>query len=198
MLSTDAMALEGWIYRKFDEVIHKIGKPSFLVSPIQAETVADLFNECGWRGIFHALVGHLKLTHFKIELTKSDSISLPGSCQRTATVQNNNSVVYNYMITINEQFLDNPFSVAAIMAHELCHVIYTETIEDIPKTTGYIIKTEQGTLKEERTVDLLVFMFKIGEFQLRVARDKRLTLGYFDQEIFERIQVIVSRKLNLF
>jgi hypothetical protein len=42
----------------------------------------------------------------------------------------------------------------------------------------------------------LVFMFKIGEFQLRVAREKHLTLGYFNQEIFERIQVIASKKLN--
>ena len=48
-----------------------------------------------------------------------------------------------------------------------------------------------------RTVDLLVFMYKIGEFQLRVARDQRLTLGYFNQEMFERTQVIVSRKLGM-
>jgi hypothetical protein len=101
-------------------------------------------------------------------------------------------------MTINEQFLDNPFSIAAIMAHELCHVVYSEKIDDTPKSIGYVIKTEKATLEEERTVDLLVFMFKIGEFQLRVARDKRLTLGYFNQEVFERIQVIVSKKLNSF
>jgi hypothetical protein len=45
-------------------------------------------------------------------------------------------------------------------------------------------------------VDLLVFMFKIGEFQLRVARDQRLTIGYFNQSLFDRMQVIVSRKLG--
>jgi hypothetical protein len=39
-------------------------------------------------------------------------------------------------------------------------------------------------------------MFRIGEFQLRVARDTRLTLGYFDQTVFERMQVIVARKLG--
>jgi hypothetical protein len=197
MLATDDMALEGWVYRKIDEISHKIGKSSFLVNPIQADTVADLFNECGWRGIFHALVDHLKLTHLNITLTKSDSISLPGSCQRTVTSQNGTPVACNYMITINEQFLDNPFSVAAIIAHELCHVAYSERIEGKPKVVGYRLKSNQDSLEEERTVDLLVFMFKIGEFQLRVARDRRLTLGYFNQEIFERIQVIVSRKLNL-
>ena len=48
----------------------------------------------------------------------------------------------------------------------------------------------------EQTVDLLVFMFKIGEFQLRVSRDQRLAIGYFNQGVFERMQVIVSRKLG--
>ena len=47
-----------------------------------------------------------------------------------------------------------------------------------------------------KTVDLLVFMFKIGEFQLRVLRDQRLTIGYFNQGVFERMQVIVPRKLG--
>ena len=56
---------------------------------------------------------------------------------------------------------------------------------------------ERDRLDVERTVDLLVFMFKIGEFQLRTSRDKRLTLGYFNQRVFERIQVIASRKLGL-
>ena len=42
-----------------------------------------------------------------------------------------------------------------------------------------------------KTVDLLVFMFKIGEFQLRVSRDQRLAIGYFNQGVFERMQVIV-------
>ena len=68
-----------------------------------------------------------------------------------------------------------------------------EIQDDIDK-----LKEIKATLEEERTVDFLVFMFKMGEFQLRVARDERLTLGYFNQEVFERIQVIVSKKLNSF
>jgi hypothetical protein len=192
------MASEGWVYRKFDEVIRKLGKSSLPVDPIQASTIADLFNEGGWTSIFSALVDHLRLTHVKIKLTMSASIPLPGSCERTAVVHNNALVGYNYRITIKEQFLDNPFFIAAIMSHELCHVVYSERIDDTPKSVGYVIKTEKAALEEERAVDLLVFMFKIGEFQLRVARDKRLTLGYFNQEVFERIQVIASRKLNSF
>ena len=197
-LSTENMALEGWVYRKFDEVIYKMASSSLSLPahPIQAETIADLFNERGWMSIFHALVDHLKLAHLNIELTTSASIPLPGSCESKADVRNNKLIGYNYEITINEQFLDDPFFITAILAHELCHVMYSERIDDAPRSIGYRLETEQGTLEKERTVDLLVFMYKVGEFQLRVARDKRLTLGYFNQEIFDRIQVIVSRKLN--
>jgi hypothetical protein len=196
LLSTEDMALEGWVYQKIDEVIRKLGKPSFPASPIQVDAVVDVFNERGWRGIYHALVDHLKLAHLKIELTKSKTISLPGSCQRIVTYQPNTPLKNNYVITINETFLDNPFSTAAILAHELCHVIHSERIGDTSTTVGTKIKPDKATLEDERTVDLLSFMFKIGEFQLRVARDKRFTLGYFDQDLFERMQGIVSRKLN--
>ena len=196
MLSTENMALEGWVYRKFDEVIHRVGRSALPAHPIEAGAMADLFNERGWTSIFHALVRHLKLDNLIMELTTSASTSPPGSCERTASIQNNTVVRSTYKLTINEQFLDNPFSVTAILAHELCHVIYAERIDKTFKPGGTGIKTKQETLEEERTVDLLAFMYKIGEFQLRVARDKRLTLGYFDQEIFERMQVIVSRKLT--
>lgn len=197
-LSTDNMALEGWVFRKIEYVIGKVGKSFFPVQPISADAVADLLNEWGWRSIFQALIDHFDLADFNIELTQSDSIPRPGSCERSPIVENNTVTGYKYKITIHELFLDNPFSITAILAHELCHIIYSEKIEKIPRTTGYILKTDKATLEEEHTVDLLVFMFKIGEFQLRVARDKRLTLGYFNQEVFERIQVIVSRKLNSF
>lgn len=192
-LSTEDMALEGWVYRKYDDVIQRIGDSSLPADSIQAETIADLFNERTWTGIFYALVDHLKLNHLKIWVTKSDAIPMPGKCVLTSANTGNFPAGYNYEITINKQFLDNPFAIAAILAHELCHVIYFEKFDNTPKSTGYTIKSDQAILEMERTVDLLVFMYKIGEFQLRIARDKRLTLGYFNQEIFERIQVIVSK-----
>ena len=194
-LSTENMALEGWVYRRFDEIVDKIGWCFFNVEPIQAELVADLFNESGWRGIFNTLVQHLNLTSLDIRLETSYSISSPGSCQKAANVRENRFLGYYYEIMINKEFLDNPFSIAAILAHELCHVVYAEHI-DATSMAGNVVKTAEGKLDDERSVDLLVFMFKIGEFQLRVARDEHLTLGYFNQEIFERIQVIASKKLN--
>jgi hypothetical protein len=190
------MALEGWVYQKFDAVVHRLGRSSLPSHPIQADAIANLFNEFGCKGIFDALVDHLDLTNLRIELAKSASLALPGSCQKTAEVKNNTVVGYRYRITIKEQFLDNPFSTAAIMAHELCHIVYSEKIDYAIRLGGLEYKTHKARLEEERTVDLLVFMFMLGEFQLRVARDKSLTLGYFNQELFERIQVIVSRKLN--
>lgn len=220
MLSTEDMALEGWVYRKFDEVIGKLGQSALPMHPFTAGAIADLYNEGGWTRIFYALVNHLKLAHLIIELTSSASLSSPGVCERIPIVTNTITVVennilsytttasrnaivpdsppvgYTYRITIKEQFMDNPFSIAAILAHELCHIVYLSKIDDTPWSARYVTKSDKVTLEEERTVDLLAFVFRMGEFQLRVARDTRLTLGYFNQEVFERIQVIVSRKLN--
>ncbi len=195
-LSTDEMALEGWVYRKIDEVLNKVGRQFFHVKPLTADKVADLLNETGWHSIFLALVNHLNLTGLNIQLTETDFFSRPGRCKGEPVIQNNQFVGYRYIVSINGRFLDNPFSIAAILAHELCHVLYSEKIEKITKDGSTKLRSEKASLEEERTVDLLVFMFKIGEFQLRVARDTRLTLGYFDQEVFDRMQVIVSRKLD--
>jgi hypothetical protein len=195
-LATDDMALEGWVYLRIDEITRKMSKSSFLVNPIRADAVADLFNERGWRGIFRALVDHLKLPYHILTIETSDSISVPGACQKHHILQGG-VASRTYRIIIHERYLDNPFSVAAILAHELCHVVYSERIEEKPRSVGYPTQSGQASLEEERTVDLLVFMFKIGEFQLRFSRDTGCTLGYFNQSIFERIQVIVSRKLNL-
>ena len=195
-LSIENMALEGWVYGRFDEVVQKIGWSPFTVEPVQAQVVADIFNEFGWRRIFKLLVDHLKLTNFDIRYATSGPDSIPGSCEKVRDVQNNQVVGSYYLVTINEKFLDNPFSIAAILAHELCHIFYAERI-DPSSLSGGEVKTDARHLEMERTIDLLVFMFRIGEFQLRVARDRHLTLGYFNQEVFERMQHIVSRKLNL-
>lgn len=194
-LSTENMVLEGWVYRRFDEIVDKIGGSFFNVKPLQAELVADLFNAWRWRGIFDALVQHLNLGSLDLRVLTSNSIPTPGNCQKTANIKDNRFLGYYYKIMIHEAFLDNPFSIAAILAHELCHVVYAEHI-DPTSMDGNAIKTDKARLDDERSVDLLVFMFKIGEFQLRVARDEHLTFGYFNQEIFERILVIASKKLN--
>ena len=77
-LGTDDMALEGWVYRKIDEIISKLGKSAFVLKPIKADTIADLFNESGWPGIFDALLHHLKLADLSITANVSDSDALPG------------------------------------------------------------------------------------------------------------------------
>ena len=197
-LNTGDMALEGWVYRKIDEVIEKLGKHMFSVSPVTGEAVADIYNVDAWTGIFAYLRRHLRLNQVDVRLKTSDSITLPGSCERTPVKQEDGSYERRYVITVNEQFLDNPFAVAAILAHELCHVTHSERFEDprLNQGAGFVYGRAEDSLERERMVDLLVFMFKIGEFQLRVARDQRLTIGYFNQSLFDRMQVIVSRKLG--
>jgi hypothetical protein len=198
VLSTDDMILEGWVYRKLDEVIDKLGESMFDVEPVRGEVVADIYNLNAWHGIFAYLRRHLKLNHVAVQLKTSASISLPGSCERTVVRQEDGSYERRYVVTVKEQFLDNPFAVAAILAHELCHVTYSERFEDpkVRQGDGFVFGSSEDSLERERMVDLLVFMFKIGEFQLRVSRDQRLTIGYFNQSVFDRMQVIVSRKLG--
>jgi hypothetical protein len=193
-LTTDDMFLEGWVFLKFDQIIQKIGKAEFPSAPIKADLVAENFNLHGWRGVFQILLDYLKLTDMAIEIKKSSTLSAPGMCEKTLITQDNHTS-RKYSITIHQQFLDHPFSIAAILAHELCHVVYCEKIQSPADSSAYNFQNKKASLEEERTVDLLVFMYQLGEFQLRVARDKRLTIGYFNQTIFDRIQVIVSKKM---
>ncbi len=194
-LSTENMALEGWVYLKFDEVMGKLDPSVFPDRPIPADKVAELYNTGGLRYIFPALRKHFGLNQFDIRYTVSDSIVQPGACKRT-TETKDGVYINTYVITLNPRFVKDPFAITAILAHEMGHVLYHEKVLGAQNFSVYGRKTESASLEEERMVDLLVFMYRMGEFQLRVSRDTRLTLGYFNQEIFERMQVIVSRKLG--
>ncbi len=185
-LDTDAMALEGWVYRKKAEIISRIGRSILSVQLVKAETIADMFNEQGWQAIFTFLVDHFRIAHLNPQLRTFYSESEPGKCEVHCS-QNGNS----YVIWISELFTDNPFAVAAILAHELSHVIYYESFVDMIRQPQN--RDNKQRLEEERMVDLLVFLFGLGEFQLRVSRDRSLTIGYFNQETFDRMYVIVSR-----
>jgi hypothetical protein len=196
-LTTEDMALEGWVYAKIEEVTARLGRGVFPDHPMSADTIADLFNEQGWTAIFFALVRHLGLGHIDLELKRSHALDKPGTCQRTVTQEKDGALTSHYVITVQDQFVENPFAVAAILAHELCHVLYCERLDGRPLMLGGLaLESAPATLEEERTVDLLAFMYKIGEFQLRVARDTSFTLGYFHQDVFERMQIIVSKKLG--
>lgn len=195
-LSTEDMFLEGWVYRKFDMIVKKMGKSPFLVDPLSAETIADQHNLGGYDAIFHVLRTHLRLAINRISLTSSKTMSRPGECQKTVVYPKDQPAYNEYQITINNGFLDNPFTTTAILAHELCHVVAAEWSLDEFIPTSEQKKNESPSMETEHTVDLLVFMFKMGEFQLRAARDERLTLGYFNQAVFERMQVFVTRKLQ--
>ncbi len=106
-LTTDDMVLEGWVYRKIDEVIDKMGESILAVEPVSGDMVADMYNVQGWHGVFALLRDHLWLNHALVQLKTSSSISLPGSCQRTLVRQSDGSVESKYVITLKEQFLDS-------------------------------------------------------------------------------------------
>ena len=194
-LNTDAMALEGWLYQKIDEIISKLGKSILNIEPITADTIADVFNENGWNGIFNYLRNHLNLTDLKIDVIPTDSITKPGECQQSVSQYSSGSVyISSCKIYINQAYIEDPIFVAAILAHELCHVIYGQHFLQIDKHNQS--NNDKQTLEQERMVDLLVFMHRIGGFQIRVSRAKHITLGYFDQETFDRMFVIVLKEIK--
>jgi hypothetical protein len=196
-LSTEDMHLEGWAYKTIDEILRNIGKHTFPTHPLTACVVADTFNEQGWQGIFHTLVEHLQLSRLDIRLNPSHEIPNPGSCEKKTIRLENGSTQTYYQITIQDIYIDRPFFVAAILAHELCHVVYFEYVHDRIDPYGLPQKQQAEMVTEmEHTVDLLVFMYKLGEFQLRIDRESGLKFGYFHQELFERFQTIVEKKLK--
>ena len=188
-LSTEEMALEGWVYRKRDEIYQKIGKNYFPNISMKAWEIADIFNENSWMGIYTKFREILNIT-CPITIYESSNIMQPGICHVEARKRDNIIVSKEYTIEINKNFIHNPFFVAAILAHELCHIVSYEKL-------GCKISTDKNNDKDreenERLVDLLVFLFGLGDFQLRAARDEQITFGYFDQKLFERIYVITSK-----
>jgi hypothetical protein len=194
-LNTDAMALEGWVYQKIGEIISKLGKSILNFEPITADTIADVFNEDGLNGIFNYLRNHLNLTDLKIDVVPTDSLTKPGECQLNVSQYSGASNYINSaIIYINQSYIQDPIFVAAILAHELCHVIYAQHFLQIDQHNQF--HNGQQTLEQERMVDLLVFMHRIGGFQIRVSRAKHITLGYFDQETFDRMFVIVLKEIK--
>lgn len=194
-LNTDAMALEGWIYLKIDEIVSTLGKSILKIEPIIANTVADVFNQEGWMGIFDYLRSHLKLAGPEIEVIPTSSMIKPGECQPNVTQYSNGGISVNSCrIYINQTYLDDPICVAAILAHELCHVVYVQHFLQLDMPNHSI--NQKQTLEQERMVDLLVFMHRIGGFQIRVSRANNMTLGYFDQETFDRMFVIVQKEIK--
>jgi hypothetical protein len=123
----------------------------------------------------------------------SSSIAAAGQCQPKWGMCGQDIVERSYEILIHEHYLNNPFCVAAILAHELCHVLYAERMRDGAFQSYDPTVMQEVSREEELTVDLLVFLHGLGEFQMRVARQENFTLGYFSQDNFERMQRIITR-----
>lgn len=189
-LDTDDMALEGWVYQKIDEIVSRLGLSILGVQPVVADTIADVFNESGLMGVLSHILNHFRLSNGNIKLEVSDSISEPGKCECSGSGGSS-----GYKISINGMFIHNPFTVAAILAHELAHIVYLENFAHHFQSNAeppHIPKDKQDR-EGELTVDLLVFMYKLGGFQIRVSRDRSMTMGYFRQDQFDRIYVIAMK-----
>ena len=193
-LSTNDLAIEGWIYRHYDEALEKLGNRPHELAPFTALDAANRFNRSGWRGIADALIERFGLVFSSVKIKSATSLPAPGQCQTEVTTSATNTS-YRHTILIRSDFLGDPFAVAAILAHELCHVV---EIRKFGRATITQQLKGPDLLEVERTVDLLVFLHGLGEFQLRVARNSQLTLGYFNQELFDRMYVILSKKRDAY
>jgi hypothetical protein len=188
-LTDDTLALEGWIYRRTEYILNSLSSSPLSLASLTAEQITDVFNNAGWKGIANLLIDRLNLKQVKIDFEPSTALSQPGRIQ---TMSRDNKIVSG-TIYIKTTFLDDPFAVTAILGHELCHLIEARYLSQRDLSIQLVGK---DLMEMERTVDLLVFLYQLGEFQLRVARNRLLTLGYFNQELFERVYVIASRKKN--
>jgi len=189
-LDTDDMALEGWVYLKIDEIVSRMGLSILGFQPVIADTIADIFNESGLKGVFSYLINHFRLSSRNIALEVSDSISEPGKCECLGSGSSS-----GYKISVNGMFIHNPFTVTAILAHELAHIVYLENFRFHFQSNAeppHLPKDKQDR-EGELTVDLLVFMYRLGGFQIRVSRDRAITMGYFRQDQFDRIYVIAMK-----
>jgi len=193
-LSTEAMALEGWIYIHIEEIQNKIKGWLPGNREIQIGHLVNEFNNSGWIGIYNHLRKYLLLDKIDIQVEETEKFTEPGRCECFRMTQSSNITYCSYTIFINKAFVDNPFTVAAILSHELCHIIYSEVIVGRLGSINKEGDIKKESIEIERTVDLLVFLLNLGEFQLRVARDKRLSLGYFNQDNFERMISILENK----
>lgn len=190
-LDTDDMAFEGWIYLKIDEIVSKIGQSILNIQPVIADTIADIFNESGLDGVFSYLINHFQLSSRNIALEVSNSILRPGKCEPFSIGGNK-----SYRISIDGTFVHNPFTLTAILAHELAHVVYMENLASLHFQANVDLPNRLKDKQEhegELTVDLLVFMHKLGGFQIRVSRDRSITMGYFRQDQFDRIYVMAMK-----
>lgn len=189
-LTTENLALEGWIYRRSDEVLQKLHNRPHSLLPFTALEAANVFNGAGPRGIWFALLRRFGLESVLVQFKADPQLGTPGECQ-ARRINSAAGARIRYTVIVRSMFLDDPFVLTAILAHELCHIVEAQIYFRGPEE-GQLTGTTLTDM--ERTVDLLVFLFQLGEFQMRVARDRRMTLGYFNQELFERMYVILSRK----
>jgi hypothetical protein len=189
-LSTEDMALEGWVYRQRDELKQILGE--FSRPPLTATEVADKFNLGGWRSVAKLVLDYVEARgRWSIKFEEVEQLPDLGQCQKYVNTVNGATTSNSFVIRIRSEFTSDPFAVAAILAHELCHIIEDKKLSR--RALNAVPLKGRELMEMERKVDLLVFFHQLGEFQMRVARQSQKTFGYFNQEVFERIYRILHR-----
>ena len=93
-----------------------------------------------------------------------------------------------YRIVYDERFESNLPMVAAILSHELCHVVYDiyyDRAATYFRTSSPSAPSPDEIQEMEERVDTLVCMTGLSRFQIAASRETGRAIGYYPQQAFE-------------
>jgi len=167
---------------------------------VHVNKVVEAYNHKGVEGVFYLLKSYLKI-RYHVKLSICNAINEPGRCLckiTKSTLRDNYSNITStktyysdYEIMINQKYINNPFFVASILAHELCHIVYNTYLAETENgSTGFYYRNSWGvddsTTEMEQTVDVLTFVLGLGEFRIR-AKGYGVYMGYLQEPIFNNL-----------
>ena len=185
------------ILRKKYDYINKVWQGQ---KNVHAVKVAEAYNHNGILGVFNLLKEYLRINDC-VKLSVSNLINEPGRCSCkmiTTTSRSNYSYIESktqyfedYEIIINQKYINNPFFVASILAHELCHIVYNKYFYTAEKFSGGFYRnsvwdSDASTCDMEQTVDILTFVLGLGEYRIR-AKFYGVFFGYLQEPIFHNL-----------
>ncbi len=200
-LTTEQLALEAMARRRFDEFAKAIPAHFLSKPPLPVARVVDAFNLDGWTAVCACVIGHLEMAAYSIDPPTAESLP-PRTAGRCESAVFRPSGRMTHRIAIDIGLIESPFAVAAVCAHELCHVISNEHLrshESIAKRGVILEGSAVGSAdieQEEQRVDFMVCCVGLGHFQVYTRRTAEIHMGYYDQQLFERLIGVAMRLTN--
>lgn len=173
-----------------------------LENKIDNEELVRQFNIYGVKGVFKTIKNHV-LKGVKVKFSINPGLIEPGVCKsviKTTTCYGPYSALptvskefTKFHIEINPSYIHNPFVAAAVISHELCHVINNRYLNShygsgfaFSSFSEYSKYSNFDKTDEEKTVEVLTIINGLGEYQLRACTFGYI-MGYFSPKVFLRL-----------